>query len=200
MSGPRGCDWLRCQTWCAHALRQTASALAKMAAKSFTARFRGSRRILSSFVAGAVVGAAGAGLTAVQLLRSQGAEAALAVTEPAGKWGPGSLPRSRCRGWTAPGVNAAPPPRRSPFPRPGVVGLRSLQTRPPLPTSRRCPGMFMLPAPEFLSRTAGFPARVPPGERGPCTVVPRIVPRVHRAGPAHSRPSVSVGEGMDEGL
>ncbi|KAF6312802.1 exo/endonuclease G [Rhinolophus ferrumequinum] len=55
-----------------------------MAAKSFASRFRGSRRFLSGFVAGAVVGAAGAGLTALQFLRSQGAEAALAVREPEG--------------------------------------------------------------------------------------------------------------------
>ncbi|XP_032264868.1 nuclease EXOG, mitochondrial isoform X2 [Phoca vitulina] len=55
-----------------------------MAAKSFAFRFRGSGRFLSVFVAGAVVGAAGGGFTAVQLLRSQGAETALAVREPDG--------------------------------------------------------------------------------------------------------------------
>ncbi|XP_074168700.1 nuclease EXOG, mitochondrial isoform X1 [Rhinolophus sinicus] len=55
-----------------------------MAAKSFASRLGGSRRFLSGFVAGAVVGAAGAGLTALQFLRSQGAEAALAVREPEG--------------------------------------------------------------------------------------------------------------------
>uniref|UniRef100_A0A9L0JND2 Nuclease EXOG, mitochondrial n=3 Tax=Equus TaxID=9789 RepID=A0A9L0JND2_EQUAS len=59
-------------------------ALVKMAAKSFASRLRGSRHLLSAFVAGAVVGAAGAGFTAVQFLRSQGAEAALAVREPGG--------------------------------------------------------------------------------------------------------------------
>nr|KAF6335120.1 exo/endonuclease G [Pipistrellus kuhlii] len=55
-----------------------------MAAKSFAARLRRSRRFLSGFVAGAVVGAAGAGLTALQFLRSQGTEAALAAREPEG--------------------------------------------------------------------------------------------------------------------
>ncbi|XP_058411353.1 nuclease EXOG, mitochondrial isoform X2 [Diceros bicornis minor] len=55
-----------------------------MAAKSFAFRLRGSRRVFIAFVAGAVVGATGAGFTAVQFLRSQGAEAALAVREPDG--------------------------------------------------------------------------------------------------------------------
>ncbi|XP_007081082.1 nuclease EXOG, mitochondrial [Panthera tigris] len=55
-----------------------------MAAGSFASRLRGSRRFLSVFVAGAVVGAAGGGFTALQVLRSQGAEAALAVREPDG--------------------------------------------------------------------------------------------------------------------
>lgn len=175
MSGLPGCDWLRRQIWCAHALR-TAGALAKMAAKSFTARFRGSRRILSSFVAGAVVGAAGAGLTAVQLLRSQGAEAALAVTEPAGKWGPGSLPRSQCRRWTAPGVNADPPPRRSPFPGPEVFGLRSLQTRPPLPASRRCPGICMISHPQSFYHELQVLRSVSRQESaGRACILPRVV-------------------------
>ncbi|XP_007943901.1 nuclease EXOG, mitochondrial [Orycteropus afer afer] len=55
-----------------------------MAVKSFASRLRGSRRFLSGFVAGAVVGATGAGLTALQFLRSQDAEAALAAREPDG--------------------------------------------------------------------------------------------------------------------
>uniref|UniRef100_A0A8D0SBK9 Nuclease EXOG, mitochondrial n=1 Tax=Sus scrofa TaxID=9823 RepID=A0A8D0SBK9_PIG len=55
-----------------------------MVVKSFASRFRGSRRFLSGFVVGAVVGAAGAGLTAVQFLRSRDAEPALAVKEPDG--------------------------------------------------------------------------------------------------------------------
>ncbi|XP_015979491.2 nuclease EXOG, mitochondrial isoform X3 [Rousettus aegyptiacus] len=55
-----------------------------MAAKSFVSRLQGSRQFLRGFVAGAVVGAAGAGLTALQFFRSQGAEAALAVREPEG--------------------------------------------------------------------------------------------------------------------
>ncbi|CAK6435752.1 unnamed protein product [Pipistrellus nathusii] len=55
-----------------------------MAAKSFAARLRRSRRFLNGFVAGAVVGAAGAGLTALQFLGSQGTEAALAAREPDG--------------------------------------------------------------------------------------------------------------------
>ncbi|XP_032315093.1 nuclease EXOG, mitochondrial isoform X1 [Camelus ferus] len=56
----------------------------KMAAKSFASRVRGSRRFLNGFVAGAVVGAVGAGLTVTQFLWSPGAEAALAVREPDG--------------------------------------------------------------------------------------------------------------------
>lgn len=73
-------------------------ALVKMAAKSFASRLRGSRHLLSAFVAGAVVGAAGAGFTAVEFLRSQGAEAALAVREPGGKSGAGfSFPGFRAR-------------------------------------------------------------------------------------------------------
>ncbi|XP_053456825.1 nuclease EXOG, mitochondrial isoform X2 [Nycticebus coucang] len=55
-----------------------------MAAKSVASRLRSSRRFLSGFVAGVVVGAAGAGLTALQFFRSQSAEAALAVREPDG--------------------------------------------------------------------------------------------------------------------
>ncbi|KAM8758166.1 nuclease EXOG, mitochondrial isoform 1-T1 [Rhynchonycteris naso] len=55
-----------------------------MAAKSFASRLRGSRRFVNGFVAGAVVGAAGAGLTALQFLRSQAAQAALEVKEPEG--------------------------------------------------------------------------------------------------------------------
>ncbi|XP_074262151.1 nuclease EXOG, mitochondrial isoform X1 [Saimiri boliviensis] len=55
-----------------------------MATKSIASRLRGSRRFLSGFVAGAVVGAAGAGLAALQFFRSQGAEAALAGKEPDG--------------------------------------------------------------------------------------------------------------------
>uniref|UniRef100_A0A8C8ZQZ7 Nuclease EXOG, mitochondrial n=1 Tax=Prolemur simus TaxID=1328070 RepID=A0A8C8ZQZ7_PROSS len=55
-----------------------------MAVKSLASRLKGSRRFLSGFVAGAVVGAAGAGLTAMQFFRNQSAGAALAVSEPAG--------------------------------------------------------------------------------------------------------------------
>nr|XP_012311076.1 nuclease EXOG, mitochondrial isoform X2 [Aotus nancymaae] len=55
-----------------------------MATESIASRLRGSRRFLSGFVAGAVVGAAGAGLAALQFFRSQGAEAALAGKEPDG--------------------------------------------------------------------------------------------------------------------
>lgn len=75
----------RRQSRCAHARLQKAGASAKMAAKSFASRLRGSGRFLSVFVAGAVVGAAGGGFTAMKLLRSQGAEAALAVRETDGK-------------------------------------------------------------------------------------------------------------------
>lgn len=71
--------------------RKEAGTSSKMAAKSFVSRLRGSRQFLRGFVAGAVVGAAGAGLTALQFFRSQGAEAALAVREPEGK----------CVGWVA---------------------------------------------------------------------------------------------------
>eukprot|EP00069_Balaena_mysticetus_P009640 bmy_20312T0 len=55
-----------------------------MAAKTFASRLRGSRRFLSGFVAGAVAGAMGTGLTVVQFLRSRDAEPALAVREPDG--------------------------------------------------------------------------------------------------------------------
>uniref|UniRef100_A0A2I3GLJ8 Exo/endonuclease G n=1 Tax=Nomascus leucogenys TaxID=61853 RepID=A0A2I3GLJ8_NOMLE len=48
-----------------------------MATRSVASRLRGSRRFLSGFVAGAVVGAAGAGLTALQFFQSQGAEGTL---------------------------------------------------------------------------------------------------------------------------
>ncbi|PNI73998.1 EXOG isoform 6 [Pan troglodytes] len=55
-----------------------------MAIKSIASRLRGSRRFLSGFVAGAVVGAAGAGLAALQFFRSQGAEGALTGKQPDG--------------------------------------------------------------------------------------------------------------------
>ncbi|XP_058513201.1 nuclease EXOG, mitochondrial [Ochotona princeps] len=55
-----------------------------MAAKAFASRLRGSRVFLRGFVVGAAVGAAGGGLTALQLFRSQDAEAALAGREPDG--------------------------------------------------------------------------------------------------------------------
>ncbi|XP_006869205.1 PREDICTED: nuclease EXOG, mitochondrial isoform X2 [Chrysochloris asiatica] len=55
-----------------------------MAVKNFASRLRGSRRFLSGFVAGAVVGAAGAGFAALQFLRSQSAETALAARAPDG--------------------------------------------------------------------------------------------------------------------
>ncbi|XP_004377375.1 nuclease EXOG, mitochondrial isoform X2 [Trichechus manatus latirostris] len=58
-----------------------------MAAKRFASRLRGSRRFLSGFAAGAVVGAAGAGLAVLQFLRSHGPEAASAVREPDGSAG-----------------------------------------------------------------------------------------------------------------
>ncbi|XP_003794509.1 nuclease EXOG, mitochondrial [Otolemur garnettii] len=65
-------------------MRSGQGAAVNMAAKSVASRLRSSRRFLSGFVAGAVVGAAGAGLTALQLFRSQSAEAVLAVNEPDG--------------------------------------------------------------------------------------------------------------------
>ena len=114
-----------------------------MAAKGFAFGVKGSRRFLSGFVAGAVVGAAGAGLTALQFLRSQGAEAALAAREPEGKCGPafpssptqvsGSGSGSCLRlesilflvhAWLSP---SAPPV---------VLSLCSLPARPTFPTSR----------------------------------------------------------------
>ncbi|XP_049726739.1 LOW QUALITY PROTEIN: nuclease EXOG, mitochondrial [Elephas maximus indicus] len=55
-----------------------------MAAEGLASSLRGSRRLLSSFAAGAAVGAAGAGFAALQLFRSQGAEAARAAGEPDG--------------------------------------------------------------------------------------------------------------------
>ncbi|XP_007517277.1 nuclease EXOG, mitochondrial isoform X2 [Erinaceus europaeus] len=54
-----------------------------MAAKSFASRLRASRRFLTGFAAGAAVGAVGAGLTAIRLLRRRGAESARAG-EPEG--------------------------------------------------------------------------------------------------------------------
>ncbi|XP_055457555.1 nuclease EXOG, mitochondrial isoform X1 [Psammomys obesus] len=53
-----------------------------MAAKGFASRLRGSRRFLNGFLAGAVVGAAGAGLTALQLLRRRDAGPAWPATQP----------------------------------------------------------------------------------------------------------------------
>uniref|UniRef100_A0A2K6A0U1 Nuclease EXOG, mitochondrial n=2 Tax=Mandrillus leucophaeus TaxID=9568 RepID=A0A2K6A0U1_MANLE len=55
-----------------------------MATKSIASRLRGSRRFLSGFVAGAVVGAAGAGFTALQFFRGQGAEGAVTGKQPDG--------------------------------------------------------------------------------------------------------------------
>ncbi|OBS75118.1 hypothetical protein A6R68_14364, partial [Neotoma lepida] len=72
----RACDWatLASDQGCAHARqRQSAGVSGAMDAKSFASRLRGSRRFLSGFLAGAVVGAAGAGLTALQLLRRRDA-------------------------------------------------------------------------------------------------------------------------------
>lgn len=103
--GPAVAIGFQARTRCAHALqKKKAGTSGKMDAKSFVSRLRGSRRFLKGFVAGAVVGAAGAGLTALHFFRSQGAEAALAVREPEGK----------CAGWVAlprPGVGAELLPR-----------------------------------------------------------------------------------------
>lgn len=68
----RACDWAFqvSDPRCAHA-RQISGA---MAAKSFASRHRGSLRFLNGFLAGAVVGAAGAGLTALRLLRRRDGE------------------------------------------------------------------------------------------------------------------------------
>lgn len=54
--------------------RQRAGVSGAMAAKSFASRHRDSLRFLNGFLAGAVVGAAGAGLTALQLLRRRDGE------------------------------------------------------------------------------------------------------------------------------
>ncbi|GAB1294810.1 Nuclease EXOG, mitochondrial [Apodemus speciosus] len=53
-----------------------------MAAKSFASRLRDSRRFLNGFLAGAVVGAAGAGLTALQFLRRRDAGSARPAEQP----------------------------------------------------------------------------------------------------------------------
>ncbi|EDL09211.1 endonuclease G-like 1, isoform CRA_d [Mus musculus] len=53
-----------------------------MAAKSFASRLRDSRRFLNGFLAGAVVGAAGAGLTALQFFRRPDAESAKLARQP----------------------------------------------------------------------------------------------------------------------
>lgn len=58
-----------------------ASSWRVMAAKSLASRLRGSRRLLSGFVAGAVVGAAGTGLIALQFFRSRDTEATLTARE-----------------------------------------------------------------------------------------------------------------------
>lgn len=58
-----------------------------MAAKAFASRLKGSRVFLRGFVVGAAVGAAGGGLTALQLFRGQDAEAAWAGREPDGECG-----------------------------------------------------------------------------------------------------------------
>ncbi|EDL09209.1 endonuclease G-like 1, isoform CRA_b [Mus musculus] len=55
-----------------------------MAAKSFASRLRDSRRFLNGFLAGAVVGAAGAGLTALQFFRRPDAESAKLARQPHG--------------------------------------------------------------------------------------------------------------------
>ncbi|XP_040820752.1 nuclease EXOG, mitochondrial isoform X1 [Ochotona curzoniae] len=55
-----------------------------MAAKAFASRLKGSRVFLRGFMVGAAVGAAGGGLTALQLFRGQDAEAAWAGREPDG--------------------------------------------------------------------------------------------------------------------
>ena len=56
-----------------------------MAAKSFASRLRDSRRFLNGFLAGAVVGAAGAGLTALQFFRRPDAESAKLARQPHGE-------------------------------------------------------------------------------------------------------------------
>lgn len=64
---------------------RSAGACGAMAAKSFASRLGGSRRFLNGFLAGAVVGAAGAGLTALQFLRRRDAEPAWPATQPHGE-------------------------------------------------------------------------------------------------------------------
>lgn len=59
-----------------------AGAAAAMTANSFSSRLRGSRRFLNGFLAGAVVGAAGAGLTALQFLRRRDAGSAWPAGQP----------------------------------------------------------------------------------------------------------------------
>lgn len=62
-----------------------AGAAAAMTANSFSSRLRGSRRFLNGFLAGAVVGAAGAGLTALQFLRRRDAGSAWPAGQPHGE-------------------------------------------------------------------------------------------------------------------
>lgn len=73
----RACDWAfrASDPRCAQARqRQRAGISGAMVAKSFAYRYRDSLRFLNGFLAGAVVGAAGAGLTALQLLRRRDGE------------------------------------------------------------------------------------------------------------------------------
>ncbi|KAM6170196.1 nuclease EXOG, mitochondrial isoform 2-T2 [Rhynchocyon petersi] len=55
-----------------------------MAAKASASRLWGSRRFFSGFVAGTALGAAGAGLVALQFLGNQSSEEAVTVSEPEG--------------------------------------------------------------------------------------------------------------------
>lgn len=57
-----------------HAAKTSGRRLQTARAKSFASRHRGSLRFLNGFLAGAVVGAAGAGLTVLQLLRRRDGE------------------------------------------------------------------------------------------------------------------------------
>jgi hypothetical protein len=130
---PLECNWLSGFRACVRV--RCGQSTGVMAAESFASRLRGSRRILSGFVAGAVVGAAGAGLTALHFFRSRGA-GVTAAREPGGKFAvPPSLPGPAQRLLRRVGAPFSthsfrhPAPSLPPSP-PPLLGLRADLPRP----------------------------------------------------------------------
>lgn len=155
----RGCDWLSGSTAVCARARSPQAAAAAMAAKSFAARLRRSRRFLSGFVAGAVVGAAGAGLTALQFLGSQGTEAALAAREPDGKLGPGFRSPTQVWGvspssstWSSLSPRGSLPARGlGPFLSPCSASAPHAPSRLPLPPTSFLRGFHLFLPSKYLS-------------------------------------------------